>query len=58
VARKKEMEVPKGFFEKLWSFVSFLPYFFLLLLLGVTKGMNLLFFLLSIHKNGDVSFAY
>nr|ABE66061.1 unknown [Arabidopsis thaliana] len=33
------MEVPKGFFEKLWSFVSFLPYFFLLLLLGVTKAL-------------------
>ncbi|KAG7547951.1 hypothetical protein ISN44_As12g031550 [Arabidopsis suecica] len=33
------MEVPKGFFEKLWSFVSFLPYFFLLLLLGITKAL-------------------
>ncbi|ESQ33248.1 hypothetical protein EUTSA_v10004271mg [Eutrema salsugineum] len=33
------MEVPIGFLEKLWSFVSFLPFFFLLLLLGLAKAL-------------------
>ncbi|KAF2602099.1 hypothetical protein F2Q70_00027153 [Brassica cretica] len=33
------MEVPIGFLEKLWSFVSFLPFFFLLLLLGLFKAL-------------------
>ncbi|KAJ3694720.1 hypothetical protein LUZ60_000097 [Juncus effusus] len=33
------MEVPVGFFAKLWSFISFLPFFFLLLLLGVIKAV-------------------
>ncbi|KFK24459.1 hypothetical protein AALP_AAs46367U000200 [Arabis alpina] len=33
------MEVPIGFLEKLWSFFSFLPFFFLLLLLGLTKAL-------------------
>ncbi|KAG8364508.1 hypothetical protein BUALT_Bualt18G0004500 [Buddleja alternifolia] len=33
------MEVPIGFVAKLWSFVSFLPFFFLLLILGLLKGL-------------------
>ncbi|CAK9167172.1 unnamed protein product [Ilex paraguariensis] len=33
------MEVPVGFLAKLWSFVSFLPFFFLLLIPGVLKGL-------------------
>ncbi|XP_047043690.1 uncharacterized membrane protein At3g27390-like [Lolium rigidum] len=33
------MQVPVGFLAKLWSFVSFLPYFILLLLLGCTKAV-------------------
>ncbi|KAK1568142.1 hypothetical protein Q3G72_021098 [Acer saccharum] len=32
------MKVPVGFFQVLWSFVSFLPYFFLLFTLGLLKG--------------------
>ncbi|XP_052178386.1 uncharacterized membrane protein At3g27390 isoform X2 [Diospyros lotus] len=32
------MEVPVGFIARLWSFISFLPFFFLLLLLGFLKG--------------------
>ncbi|URE34463.1 hypothetical protein MUK42_16520 [Musa troglodytarum] len=32
------MEVPRGFMATLWSFVSFLPFFFLLLALGVLKA--------------------
>lgn len=33
------MEVPVGFLAKLWSFTSFLPFFFLLFLLGLLKGL-------------------
>ncbi|GJN00962.1 hypothetical protein PR202_ga18189 [Eleusine coracana subsp. coracana] len=33
------MQVPVGFLGKLWSFVSFLPFFFLLLLLGSVKAL-------------------
>ncbi|KAH7576588.1 hypothetical protein JRO89_XS01G0114200 [Xanthoceras sorbifolium] len=33
------MKVPVGFMPKLWSFLSFLPYFFLLLTLGLLKGV-------------------
>ncbi|XP_010557726.1 PREDICTED: uncharacterized membrane protein At3g27390 isoform X2 [Tarenaya hassleriana] len=33
------MEVPVGFMAKLWSFVSFLPFFFLLLVLGLVKAL-------------------
>ncbi|XP_076946402.1 putative membrane protein At3g27390 [Bidens hawaiensis] len=33
------MEVPVGFIAKLWSFISFLPFFFLLLALGILKGI-------------------
>ncbi|XP_004243604.1 uncharacterized membrane protein At3g27390 [Solanum lycopersicum] len=33
------MEVPVGFLAKLWSFISFLPFFFLFFLLGVLKGL-------------------
>ncbi|XP_027170230.1 uncharacterized membrane protein At3g27390 isoform X1 [Coffea eugenioides] len=33
------MEVPVGFLAKLWSFVSFLPFFFLLFILGSVKGI-------------------
>nr|GMD35309.1 uncharacterized membrane protein At3g27390 isoform X2 [Ipomoea batatas] len=33
------MEVPVGFIAKLWSFVSFLPFFFLLFTLGCLKGL-------------------
>uniref|UniRef100_A0A0V0IKP0 Putative ovule protein n=1 Tax=Solanum chacoense TaxID=4108 RepID=A0A0V0IKP0_SOLCH len=33
------MEVPEGFLAKLWSFISFLPFFFLLFLLGLLKGL-------------------
>ncbi|XP_006469405.1 uncharacterized membrane protein At3g27390 isoform X1 [Citrus sinensis] len=33
------MKVPAGFFETLWSFVSFLPYFFLLFILGLLKAV-------------------
>uniref|UniRef100_M1BGU4 Transmembrane protein n=1 Tax=Solanum tuberosum TaxID=4113 RepID=M1BGU4_SOLTU len=33
------MEVPVGFLAKLWSFISFLPFFFLLFLLGLLKGL-------------------
>ncbi|KAF3445305.1 hypothetical protein FNV43_RR15000 [Rhamnella rubrinervis] len=32
------MEVPMGFVAKLWSFTSFLPFFFLLFILGLFKG--------------------
>ncbi|KAJ0051404.1 hypothetical protein Pint_01801 [Pistacia integerrima] len=32
------MKVPVGFIETLWSFVSFLPYFFLLFILGLLKA--------------------
>lgn len=32
------MEAPVGFIAKLWSFVSFLPFFFLLLVLGLVKA--------------------
>ncbi|KAK2647774.1 hypothetical protein Ddye_015263 [Dipteronia dyeriana] len=32
------MKVPVGFFQVLWSFVSFLPCFFLLFTLGLLKG--------------------
>ncbi|KAJ4730280.1 Steroid nuclear receptor ligand-binding [Melia azedarach] len=32
------MKVPVGFLEKLWSFLSFLPYFFLLFILGLLKA--------------------
>ncbi|KAI3702699.1 hypothetical protein L6452_28449 [Arctium lappa] len=33
------MKVPTGFLAKLWSFVSFLPFFLLLLSLGIIKGL-------------------
>ncbi|GJS46413.1 uncharacterized membrane protein isoform X1 [Tanacetum coccineum] len=33
------MKVPIGFIAKLWSFVSFLPFFILLLCLGILKGV-------------------
>ncbi|KAL0311119.1 UNVERIFIED_CONTAM: putative membrane protein [Sesamum angustifolium] len=33
------MEVPVGFVPKFWSFVSFLPFFFLLFILGLLKGL-------------------
>ncbi|KAJ4907809.1 Uncharacterized protein Rs2_11467 [Raphanus sativus] len=33
------MQVPIGFLEKLWSFASFLPFFFLFLLLGLFKAL-------------------
>ncbi|XP_051115346.1 uncharacterized membrane protein At3g27390 [Andrographis paniculata] len=33
------MEVPVGFVAKLWSLVSFLPFFFLLTILGLLKGL-------------------
>ncbi|XP_006656027.1 uncharacterized membrane protein At3g27390 [Oryza brachyantha] len=33
------MQVPVGFLSKLWSFLSFLPFFFLLLLLGSIKAV-------------------
>ncbi|XP_016487134.2 putative membrane protein At3g27390 isoform X1 [Nicotiana tabacum] len=33
------MEVPVGFLARLWSFISFLPFFFLLFLLGLLKGL-------------------
>ncbi|KAJ8491109.1 hypothetical protein OPV22_012830 [Ensete ventricosum] len=32
------MEVPRGFMATLWSFITFLPFFFLLLALGVVKA--------------------
>ncbi|XP_011085423.1 uncharacterized membrane protein At3g27390 [Sesamum indicum] len=32
------MEVPVGFVPKFWSFISFLPFFFLLFILGLLKG--------------------
>ncbi|XP_022140357.1 uncharacterized membrane protein At3g27390 [Momordica charantia] len=32
------MRVPVGFFAKLWSFISFLPFFFSLLVLGLLKA--------------------
>lgn len=32
------MEVPIGFLSKLWSFISFLPFFFMLLILGILKA--------------------
>ncbi|XP_074326089.1 putative membrane protein At3g27390 isoform X1 [Apium graveolens] len=32
------MDVPAGFFNTLWSFITFLPFFFLLFLLGLLKG--------------------
>ncbi|KAK1418132.1 hypothetical protein QVD17_27271 [Tagetes erecta] len=33
------MKVPVGFIAKLWSFISFVPFFFLLLSLGILKGV-------------------
>ncbi|KAJ4831106.1 hypothetical protein Tsubulata_027026 [Turnera subulata] len=33
------MEVPVGFLAKLWSLLSFLPFFFLLLILGLVKAV-------------------
>ncbi|KAL8506909.1 hypothetical protein ACS0TY_017702 [Phlomoides rotata] len=33
------MEVPTGFIAKCWSFISFLPFFFLLFALGLLKGL-------------------
>lgn len=33
------MDVPVGFFSTLWSFITFLPFFFLLFLLGLLKGI-------------------
>ncbi|XP_057816523.1 uncharacterized membrane protein At3g27390 isoform X1 [Cryptomeria japonica] len=33
------MDTPRGFAEILWSFLSFLPYFMLLFLLGAVKGI-------------------
>ncbi|XP_057461329.1 uncharacterized membrane protein At3g27390 isoform X1 [Actinidia eriantha] len=33
------MEVPVGFIAKLWSFLSFIPFFLLLLTLGLLKGV-------------------
>ncbi|PWA41892.1 hypothetical protein CTI12_AA549900 [Artemisia annua] len=33
------MKVPIGFIAKLWSFISFLPFFILLLCLGILKGV-------------------
>ncbi|KAL7142362.1 hypothetical protein ABFS83_08G118700 [Erythranthe nasuta] len=33
------MEVPVGFAAKLWSFISFLPFFISLFILGLLKGM-------------------
>nr|XP_043630894.1 uncharacterized membrane protein At3g27390 [Erigeron canadensis] len=33
------MKVPIGFVAKLWSFISFLPFFLLLLSLGILKGV-------------------
>ncbi|GAB2234132.1 hypothetical protein Droror1_Dr00003369 [Drosera rotundifolia] len=33
------MEVPVGFIGKLWSFLKFLPFFFLLLILAIVKGL-------------------
>ncbi|XP_008777696.1 uncharacterized membrane protein At3g27390 isoform X2 [Phoenix dactylifera] len=32
------MEVPIGFLAKLWSFISFLPFFFMLMILGILKA--------------------
>ncbi|WOG90643.1 hypothetical protein DCAR_0309887 [Daucus carota subsp. sativus] len=32
------MDVPVGFFNTLWRFITFLPFFFLLFLLGLLKG--------------------
>lgn len=32
------MDSHAGFLNKLWSFISFLPFFFLLLILGIIKG--------------------
>lgn len=53
------MEVPIGFLEKLWSFVSFLPFFFLLLLLGLFKGMYLVSFILTlVHFSCYSRFSY
>lgn len=45
------MEVPVGFLAKLWSFVSFLPFFLLLLVLGVAKGNAVckIFFMIEEH---------
>ncbi|KAK9074119.1 hypothetical protein SSX86_006716 [Deinandra increscens subsp. villosa] len=33
------MKVPVGFIAKLWSFISFIPFFILLLSLGILKGI-------------------
>ncbi|KAL6510419.1 hypothetical protein OROHE_021036 [Orobanche hederae] len=35
------MEVPVGFVATFWSFVSFLPFFLLLLILGLLKGLGI-----------------
>lgn len=34
------MKVPEGFLATLWSFLSFLPFFLLLFILGLVKGMK------------------
>ncbi|CAI9089776.1 OLC1v1024410C1 [Oldenlandia corymbosa var. corymbosa] len=49
------MQVPVGFLAKLWSFVSFLPFFFLLFILGSLKGILFGIIVLFIIVVGNTS---
>ncbi|KAL3624633.1 hypothetical protein CASFOL_031301 [Castilleja foliolosa] len=47
------MEVPVGFLATLWSFISFLPFFFLLFILGLLKGLMICPITLAIVMVGN-----
>ncbi|KAK4276210.1 hypothetical protein QN277_019181 [Acacia crassicarpa] len=47
------MEFPVGFMPKLWSFISFLPFFFLLLILGLLKATIICPFAVAIIVIGN-----
>ncbi|KAL6561249.1 hypothetical protein OROMI_016850 [Orobanche minor] len=49
------MEVPVGFVATFWSFVSFLPFFLLLLILGLLKGAMMCPVTLSIITVGNTA---
>ncbi|KAL8239324.1 hypothetical protein R6Q59_015891 [Mikania micrantha] len=51
------MKVPVGFIAKLWSFISFLPFFILLLFLGILKGMIIGLIVVVIMVVGNSSVA-
>ncbi|KAJ7964660.1 Steroid nuclear receptor ligand-binding [Quillaja saponaria] len=49
------MEVPVGFVAKLWSFITFLPFFLLLFVLGILKGAAIVPFATGITVIGNSS---